>query len=235
MVRLSVGSISGQVLPGLSSATAAVAAVDRRTMDFLTPPPAQLKGIEGQARMNGFLFYLGRRIVSWDLSRGGVGWHRTIVIPAGAAPALLVPFSAEEAGGRRYDQCCLTLLWPGASWRPMPEALVRWQHPTCVHGACRARAVAVGCFADTILSSCVPAPVKLVHNLCPGLLQALYRHHDAHTVFIGFLSDGATALTVDQRGCLAIWPQVSSQLIFTLLYPSGYWALTWVLSLWTHW
>lgn len=34
----------------------------------------------------------------------------------------------------------------------------------------------------------------------------LYRHHNVHVVFLGFLSDGATLVTVDETGEVATWP-----------------------------
>lgn len=41
---------------------------------------------------------------------------------------------------------------------------------------------------------------------CWPTLQAIYRCHDAAVLFIGFLSDAATMITVDQRGLVALWP-----------------------------
>jgi hypothetical protein len=39
-----------------------------------------------------------------------------------------------------------------------------------------------------------------------ALCQAVYRRHDRRVVFIGFLSDAATAVTVDGQGLVALWP-----------------------------
>eukprot|EP00878_Enallax_costatus_P040818 GHUV01047204.1.p1 GENE.GHUV01047204.1~~GHUV01047204.1.p1 ORF type:complete len:128 (+),score=31.53 GHUV01047204.1:28-384(+) len=41
--------------------------------------------------------------------------------------------------------------------------------------------------------------------------QAMYRSHDAHVVFLGFLSDAASLLTLDASGQLALWPTSTSQ------------------------
>eukprot|EP00775_Hariotina_reticulata_P006862 gene6860-7078_t len=41
--------------------------------------------------------------------------------------------------------------------------------------------------------------------------QALYRCHDAHVVYVGFLSDCATPISLDASGLLAIWPPSAAE------------------------
>lgn len=70
--------------------------------------------------------------------------------------------------------------------------------------------------------SSLPAPVPSLH-LCS---QALYRCHSAPVVFLGFLSDDASLVTLDSSGLLVLWPQHSSEKCgFGWLKPRARWQL----------
>lgn len=70
---------------------------------------------------------------------------------------------------------------------------------------------------DYMLTDC---PVRLC------CLQSLHRCHSSPVVFLGFLSDDASLISLDSSGLLVLWPQHASQRCgFAWLKPRARWQL----------
>jgi hypothetical protein len=64
------------------------------------------------------------------------------------------------------------------------------------------------------------------HTCCMPPPQALYRCHAAPVVFLGFLSDDASLVSLDSSGMLVLWPQHPTQRCgFGWLKPRARWQL----------
>lgn len=54
--------------------------------------------------------------------------------------------------------------------------------------------------------------MRLLHHSTIPPPQALYRHHRARVVLLGFLADSATMVSVDTSGVLALWPAAEADI-----------------------